>query len=561
MPKAYDVSKLLTEYMDARSERSEWEAEAKTISDYIVPGRGIYQLTKPRKRRLTSSQVINPRAKDALQVLTSGMQAGLTSPSRPWFSLKFSNPKLNAVPFLKQWLYDCEKTMYTALAESNFYQVVHSFYTEYAAFGTASMYVGEDSKAPFRFELLTFGEFAFFVDATHRPSRFYRTIFMTPAQMIEKFGLAAVSTAVQSLYKEKSPKLNSSYVTVIQAIINEPLTKEKAWTSIFFEIAGNAEDQRSLQKPLKVSGYHEFPYPLARWEVIGSDIYGVGPGATAIPDTKRLQEMEKAFLKAIHKEVDPPLQAPSRMKNRINSLPGAISYNSGPNEKVERLYEGRFDYPGASQAIERVEQRIDKCFFNDIFLTSARDPNASPMKAKEVEVKEKENTIRLGPVVERLYYEFFQPVIERCFNILARKEMLPPAPPDLAALGEGYEVILISPLAQAQKMMAATGIQSFLSFVGQAAQFSQEVLDKVDVDKAVDEYHDISGAPASILRDEKAVVQIRQQRQQMILDEKKKQEAAAAAQIAPQAAATDAQATKTMAEAGAIGAETFMNQL
>jgi len=559
MAKTYDIGKLLTEYMDARAERSEWEAEAKTISDYIVPGRGIYQLfSKPRKRKLTSSMVINPRANSALQVLTSGMQAGLTSPSRPWFSLRFTDPRLNKNLVVKQWLYECEKAIYMSLAQSNFYQIVHSFYTEYAAFGTASMYVGEDSVTPFRFELLTFGEFAFFVDATHRPSKYFRTIFMTPAQLIEKFGIDNVSQAVKDLYTEKSPKLNTTYITVIKAVCPDKYNSKMNFTAVYFEIAKSQQDQSKIDKPLQIKGYYEFPYPLARWETIGSDIYGIGPGAAALPDVKRLQEMEKSFLMATHKEVDPPLQAPARMRNKIKSLPGGISYNTGPNEKVEKLYEGKFDYVGVSHAIERVEQRIDKCFYNDVFITSARDPNASPLKAREVDVREDEKIIRLGPVVERLYYEFFQPVIERCFNILDRKELLPAKPPILQQMNGDYDIVLTSPLAQAQKMMSASGIQNFLTFVGQAMQYAPDVVDMVDVDKSVEEFHDISGAPASMLRTPEDTLKIREAKQKAMQEQKAKEEAAAMSQVGGQEVVARSQATKNYADASATSAEAFL---
>ena len=71
-------------YEAAKNERSDWEQEWRDVSDYLLPGRGVYQLyTRPRKRALTSKKVINTVAEDALYVLTSGMHGALTSPALP----------------------------------------------------------------------------------------------------------------------------------------------------------------------------------------------------------------------------------------------------------------------------------------------------------------------------------------------------------------------------------------------------------------------------------------------------------------------------------------------
>ena len=74
----------IDEFQALLQERNEWDAEAKKISSFIIPGRGIFNnLTRPSKRKLTSPKVVNAVAKDAMRVLTSGLQGGLTSPARP----------------------------------------------------------------------------------------------------------------------------------------------------------------------------------------------------------------------------------------------------------------------------------------------------------------------------------------------------------------------------------------------------------------------------------------------------------------------------------------------
>jgi hypothetical protein len=205
-----------------------------------------------------------------------------------------------------------------------------------------------------------------------------------------------------------------------------------------------------------------------------------------------------------------------------------------------------------------VEQRIRRNFFNDIFITAARDPNKSPLKATEVNAREAEKMLRLGPVIERLQYEFLQPVIERCFNIMLRKQLLPELPPDLQEIAGDYNITIVSPLAAAQRAVALNGINAFLSFVGNATQFDQAILDKIDTDAAVDVYGNITGVDRRILRPDEEVRAIRKQRQLQAQRDQQVAEQAMAAQMGGELDAQRAQAAKAQAEAGATLAETQM---
>jgi len=547
----YDYSKAYATYT-----AQEW----KQISDFLLPGRGIYsRLSKPTKRKLTSPKVINTVAEDALYVLTSGMHGGLTSPSRPWFSLEWSRPDLQAIDVLKGWLQECERRLHDALHASNFYAVINSFYIEYAGFGTGNMYVGHDTHdddVPFRFELLTAGEYVFSVGADGRPDQYFRVIFMTKRQFVQRFPDTA------SKEWKKAVEKNDNTVDKVDVSVLECVRKEtnngKPYTRDFFamQTGGNQKGYPTQEAPIMTDGFYEFPYPIARWNTIGSDDYGLGPGSRALPDIKRLQEMEKAFLMATHKTINPPLNVPARMRGKTNTLPGGYNYYANSQETINELYQVRFDFNGVSAAVERVEQRIQRNFFNDIFLTAARDPNATPYKATEVNAREQEKMLRLGPVIERLQHEFLQPVIERCFNIMLRKEQMPMLDPALAELAGDYEIRLISPLATAQRSVALQGINSFMAFVGQAAQFDQSILDNINVDEAAREYANITGVQLGVLRPQEQVDMIRAQRAEAMKAQQQKEQQMQEQAIQAQMNKEMADAQKTQAEAGLKQLET-----
>jgi hypothetical protein len=557
MKDSLKYSTVIQTMEDLKNERMEWESEWRQISEYLLPGRGIYQtFSKPRKRKLVSPKVINTTGEDALYILTSGMHGGLTSPSRPWFKLLWAQQDLNKFEPLKAWIQECELRLHSRLQDSNFYSIINSFYNEYAGFGSSCIYVGDNTDSPvdpFHFELLTAGEYYISLDASGKPLVFCRIIYLTPAQMVARF--SSCSASIKKDVKEGKAGIHLSTCVVVEYITKEKFS-DKTYTQIFYEYTDQARTRREGEpEPLEIKGFYEWPYPFGRWSTVGSDVYGIGPGSRALPHIKRLQEMEKAFLMATHKSINPPLNAPARMKGKLNTLPGGYNYYSNPSEKVDELYQIRFDYTGVSSAIERVEERIQKNFFNDIFLTGTRDPNATPYKATEVTAREQEKMLRLGPVIERLQNEFLKPLIERCFNIMLRRGLFPPMDPALAQMAGDYSISLVSPLATAQRAVALNGINSFLAFLSQAAQFSPEIIDNVNPDEAARDYADITGVRLGILRQTSEVQQLRAQRQQQMQAEKEKQDQMMAAQVAGQYSGDMASARKAQADAGKSMAE------
>lgn len=552
----------IDEFQALLLERNEWDAEAKKISSFIIPGRGIFNnLTRPAKRKLTSPKVVNAVAKDAMRVLTSGLQGGLTSPARPWFKLNFSNPNFATHPILSAWLYQCEKTMYSELASTNFYPSVHTFYTEYCGFGTASMYVGEDGD-PFRFELPTFGEYCIGLDSKGRVDRFYRVVFKTGRMLWDDYGESKRGNVLPpAFYNEGQRKsLYNTWYTCLEATTKRKF-QDKPYTRVIY-LLGEGDASRGVspattknsdKEPLEISGFYEFPWPTGRFDVIGSDVYGIGPAAEALPDVMRLQEMEKSASMAVHKSASPPLFVPAHLKGKIKTLPGGMNYSRNTmNEKVTTLYDTRFDYPGVVGFIDRTVMRIRQAFFNDVFLTASRDPNASPLKATQVHAQELEKMLRLGPMIERLHFEFFTPLIERCWGILMRKGKFPALPPELQMMveGAGFEIKMVSVLAQAQKAIGVQAISSFVSFVGGVASVDPKALDNINTDSTIREFADITGVPSVIMNQPEQVQAIRQNRAQVQAAKEAEQKQMMQAAAQEQILTNRANVAKTMSEAG-----------
>lgn len=139
--------------------------------------------------------------------------------------------------------------------------------------------------------------------------------------------------------------------------------------------------------------------------------------------------------------------------------------------------------------------------------------NTRSMPIEAVNEMRDEKMLQIGPVLDRLNDELLDPAIDRIFNIMMRRGMLPPPPDELQ--GQPLRVEYTSVMAQAQKSVGIGSIERFVGFIGNmAAAGFQQAADKLDVDQAIDEYGDMLGVPTTITKSDEQVQAEREQRAQ-----------------------------------------------
>ena len=520
--------------------KPQWEE----IARYITPGRGIFDAQEPNKGDRKDLHLLDATPFQALTTLSAGMQGGLTSPSRPWFKLGVTDPELGDYEPVRVWLDEVERRMLHVMGRTNTYNALHTLYSEVGAFGTGALYVEEDAAEVLRCAVMTAGEYAIAMDSSGVPSDFCRTFWMTAPQMARKFGRDVLSAGAKSAIDHG--RITQYFrVTHLIAASDELFAsgeRRKAngmpWGSVYWE--------QGAKEPLRVAGYEEFPVLVPRWDVLGSDFYGRGPGWAALGESKMLQELRFDYLEAQKMAIRPPIQMPTGAKKmRADLTPGALTYYDGPVAATP-LYQVRPDIPGQLQAIAESRELINRFFYADLFLMLAMNDQRD-MTAREVAERHEEKMLMLGPVLERLENELLDPLIERVFAIMDRMGLMPPPPEDLG--GKLLQVEYISILAQAQRMVGLDGIERLAGFVGQMAQLNPAVLDKLDMDEAVDQYAKKLGVPAVVVVSDENVAAIREQRAQ----QQAQMEQMAAAQQMAQTAQQSAGAVNQVAQAAESG--------
>jgi len=520
--KDYSVTKKYkARFKELKDEFSSFRGTYKAIADVMAPYKGRYLTTDTERAndgKRKDQHIINGIAKIARRTLAAGMQGGMTSQSRPWFVLSLPDKSLADYGPVKIWLHVVRDLMLDVFQRSNFYGATYAIYDEIGTFGTASMLVEEDFSTVIRCRPFTIGEYMIALDERYRPDTLFRQYSLSARQLEATFGKANLSEKVTRALD--SSKGRDSRFDVIHAIQpNNEFDKTKAdargkkFESVYFEqsCGDGAEEDKLLRK----SGYEDIPFVAPRWEVIGVDSYGIGCGHDAVGDNNMLQKLEEKKLKQLDKHTDPAMNAPTSMKNSGGGtiVSGGVNYIDPMqgSQSFVPTYQTNPNIQPVAVEIENVIQRLQKFFYNDLFLAIlGSDKN---MTATEIAQRHEEKLMMLGPVIERLESEMLNVVIERTFNIMQRFGLIPPPPPELE--GMDIKIQYISLLAQAQKMVGTTGIEQVASFTGNLAALYPEVRHKFNPFQAMDEYSDMVGLPPSIIRStEEAQELMNQERQQ-----------------------------------------------
>lgn len=504
------IKEVRQRFAGLKDERTEAETLWKQIRDYILPDLGSFEGDAEVVGAERYKRIVDAEATHAADTLAAGLLSGVSSPSRPWLKLTTMDPELDSIPDVKQWLADVQALMLMVFAKADVYNQLHQAYLELPVFGQSCVLCNFHPQRVVSLQNLTIGQYWFAEDEYGRVDTLYRRFSMSAKQMVQKWGLEAVSNQVRQAYQQ-NPFQKFSIIQAIEPRWERDDTKidglNMPYASIYFEEQGN-------DAPLSIGGYKDFPAMCPRWMSFGNSQYGRGPGAKALSSTKALQQLQTRLHTLIDYMTDPPWVIPSSLQDQQHMLlPGGRIYGS-PSELELVRPAIKFDAnPEYLQAlINARKQEIQRMFHVDVFQMLSATTMENQRTATEVAALEQEKVMMLGPVLERLHTELLEPLVTSTFNYMVQANRVPDIPEELQ--GRELSVEYISVLAQQQKNASAEGILRMTQYVGVLAQLDPQVIDKLDKDAVVDKLADMNGVPPELIISGDKVALIRQQRAQ-----------------------------------------------
>ncbi|HBT1581056.1 phage tail protein [Klebsiella pneumoniae] len=495
------------------NDRSSFDPHWRELSDFINPRGSRFLVTDVNRDDRRNTKIVDPTATLAARTLSSGMMSGITSPARPWFKLATPDPDMMDYGPVKLWLEVVQRRMNEVFNKSNIYQSLPLLYASLGNYSTGAMAVLEDDSDVIRTMMFPIGSYYMANSARGSVDTCFRKFSMTVRQLVMEFGLNNVSDSVKGMWDSGNYE---SWIEVIHAVypnIDRDTaklnSKNKPVKSVYYEVGGDSD------KLLRESGFDEFPIMAPRWEVNGEDVYGSScPGMIALGQVKALQLEQKRKSQLIDKATNPPMVGPSSLRNqRVSLLPGDITYidQVTGQEGFKPAYLVNPNTADLLADIQDTRQIINSAYFVDLFMM-LQNINTRSMPVEAVIEMKEEKLLMLGPVLERLNDECLNPLIDRTFSIMARKNLLPP-PPDVLQ-GMPLRIEYISVMAQAQKSIGLSSLSSTVGFIGQLAQAKPEALDKLNVDQAIDAFAEMSGVSPTVIVPQEQVEQVREQRAQ-----------------------------------------------
>ena len=521
-------------------EFSFWEDHFLDMATYLLPRR--YDWLKdsttpgPRTSVTVNKNIYDSTGTKAARKLSAGLMGGMTSPARPWFNLNLvghdqRSPEPQPV---RAYLDSAQKLIFEVLAGSNFYTTLASLYLDLCVFGTSCFLLYEDDVDVVRCYLSPVGEFRLAQDSRRHVDTVCRTLKMTVTQIVARFGVQECSRQVQEAYARGGERLQEVH-TVLHLIEpndqrEEFLGPEYAYREFYWEKA-SADGQ-----VLSLTGFQETPILAPRWDLVGNDVYGNSPGMDALPDVKQLQHETLRKAQALDKLVNPPLQVDAALRQQPALVPGGISYvPSSSTTGIKPLYTVNPPIGEMTRDIQELRISLRETFYNDLFEMISQIPTVR--SATEIDARQEEKLVLLGPTLERFENEVLEPVVMRVFMILLRRGMLEPPPDEVVQ--SGFRPRYTSILSAAQRAANSGALERFMQIVGSLGATFPEVLKVPNVEELLREYADQLNVPAIALRTRREVAEAIAQEQAMV---QQQQEALVGQQLA--------QAAKTMSETG-----------
>ena len=406
-----DFNKLKNRYGSLKAYRDLYIPLWQDISENLNPTSGFFDKDKGKKKRtIDYKKFLDSTPRQAISILSSGMQSGITSPSRSWFTLGLSLGLRNLPNSVDVWLSNIKHLLEDIMSSSNIYQCLHQIYEETATYGTGCMIIDRDWDNVVHATTFTAGEYVLGKTVSANIDTFGRQFVKTVGELVGEFGLENVSRNTRQMYE--NGKIDEEVNVYHMIMPNTGRNPEKVdnqnmpFISVYWEECGDS--------PLRVGGYKFFPVICPRWRVkSSSDIYGMGIGQEVLGDVKMLQKMNQEKLIGLAKITRPPLQVSSNVPGVVNLNPDGITrFNGSTDQSIMPVYKVQMDMQSLEYAIAQCEQRINKSFYVDIF--SMLQTITQEKTAREVEELHSEKLMMLGPIFEMFKME----VLDNLINII-----------------------------------------------------------------------------------------------------------------------------------------------
>lgn len=456
------------------------------------------------KRQVERAELLDSTAAEAVQLLASSIVSGTTPANAQWF--KAAPDGMDDAADLtdgERWLEQVCQFLWRNIHAGNFDNEAPDTVIDVTTIGHGVLYIDIDrTDGGFVFESwATGGCYLASTRADGRIDTIFREHDMTAIAIVNEYGEDNCNVAIQRAAID-SP---DSKFKVLHAIMPRKtskvgqLAKDKPFASYHVDI--------SNKHMLKESGFDEFPCAAPRFRKLPNSCYGSGQMSVALPNARTANKLMETTLQSAELAVggmwiaeDDGVLNPHTVKVGPRKIIVANSIDS-----MKQL-----DTGGRFEVSEMLLSKLQATIRKQLMADQLQPADGPAMTATEVHVRVELIRQQLGPLYGRFQTEFLIPILERCFGLALRAGVLGQPPEELQGTSLSFK--FVSPLARSQKLEEVTAIERLIASVAQMAPVDQTVLDNINFDAAVQIAGNGLGVPASVMRSNAEIEQLRQDR-------------------------------------------------
>jgi hypothetical protein len=496
-----DVDGIIKRFEDLKVQRATWDTHWQEIAELVWPAADEFFSVKREPGEKRQQKVYDATAQLSLEKFAAVLESMLTPRAQQWHKLRASDEDLNKNASVKAWFEEVNALLFRMRnrPEAAYYSQKHEGYKSLGAFGNDCLFIDELEGGGIRYKFCHIGQVYIQTNHHGQVDTIYRLYEMTAKAAEQQWGSALPEKIANALKEHPWRKFEFLHCVMPRPEADpERMDSEgMPWVSLYIGV----QDKRVIED----SGYHEMPYMYSRYTVNPIEMYGRSPSMMVLPAIKMVQEMQKTFIRAGHKVVDPPLLVHNEStlglgSKRVRLKPGGVNYggvDSRGKPLVLPLNTGaRLDL--TEGMLEKEREVIKEAFLVPLFRIFA-DENQK-ITATEVLVRAQEKGQQLAPVVGRQQSEMLGPQIEREVNILDRQGLLPELPTALIEARGEYEIEYETDAMRFQRSGQLSGTDRTLERAMALAAFDPSAIRILKADEVIRLSAEIEGAPSKILR-------------------------------------------------------------
>lgn len=391
---------------------------------YFNSEKQLMQPNNSGSKQIEQSTPLNPVGYDSSMRLASGLFSNTWSSGDQVFSFKVSQSQLGEnEDEMKDWAIDAAKTCMDRITSTNFSITAYDMMLSYSRLNTGVIYFEWQDDKGLVFKEIPITDCCISEDSDGYVNTVIREFQFTARQAYQKWG-DNCHQDVKDAAKD-SDKANNK-ITYLHYVMPRKEYKKDSKNTMDLPYKScyvNKEKKHLVEE----GGYSYFPYATPRFLHNNQMPYGRGQSFTALDVMRTLTKMGENIDDGIELKTNPPVFFMGNIEEEdIDLEPGGTNHLSQDSKVIH--YQADIDLPAADAREQRKEEEVRRLFFNDVFVTIDGEAALKNVTATAVDFIRAERIQALLPIVNRLYDEFYSPLLKGVLQILVENDEIEPPP-------------------------------------------------------------------------------------------------------------------------------------